>query len=197
MIPIKKKKKKKQRRVSMSTKAKTIYEQVREEVNKYYKKEYTYKAKSDISDIDKRLSTKDAVEFSTAHDLTLQKVADRLFSVYHDTFAFRNDVRSDNLFLESVIFSYICEHITDVSDNNIDKLVALSTGLIKTQFQLDSSYRIKEICEDVQSGKMSSRLDWYHLRCYHRDTISKETFERYKRDAVSSIQQKIITVAKA
>ena len=181
----------------MSTKAKTIYEQVREEVNKYYKKEYTYKPKSDISDIDKRLSTKDAVEFSTAHDLTLQKVADRLFSVYHDTFAFRNDVRSDNMFLESVIFSYICEHITDVSDNNIDKLVALSTGLIKTQFQLDSSYRIKEICEDVQSGKMSSRLDWYHLRYYHRDTISKETFERYRRDAVSSIQQKIITMAKA
>ena len=70
----------------MSTKAKTIYEQAREEVNKYYKKEYTYKPKSDISDIDKRLSTKDAVEFSTAHDLTLQKIADRLFSVYYNTF---------------------------------------------------------------------------------------------------------------
>lgn len=42
----------------MSTKAKTIYEQAREEVNKYYKKEYTYKPKSDIGDIDKRLSTK-------------------------------------------------------------------------------------------------------------------------------------------
>ena len=181
----------------MSTKAKTIYEQAKEEVNKYYKKEYTYKAKSDISDIDKRLSTKDAVEFSTAHDLTLQKIADRLFSVYYNTFGSSERTKSDNLFLDSVIFSYACEHITDISDNNIDKLVALSTGRIKTQFQLDSDSYVREICEDVQEGRTSSRLDWYHLRCYHRDTISKETFERYRRDAVSSIQQKIIKVAKA
>ena len=189
--------KKKQRRISMSKKAKTIYEQAREEVNKYYKKEYTYKAKSDISDIDKRLSTKDAVEFSTAYDLTLQKIADRLFSVYYNTFGSSERTKSDNLFLDSVIFSYACEHITDISDNNIDKLVALSTGRIKTQFQLDSDTYVREICEDVQEGRTSSRLDWYHLRYYHRDTISKETFERYRRDAVSSIQQKIITVAKA
>ena len=181
----------------MSTKAKTIYEQAKEEVNKYYKKEYTYKAKSDISDIDKRLSTKDAVEFSTAHDLTLQKIADRLFSVYYNTFGSSERTKSDNLFLDSVIFSYACEHITDISDNNIDKLVALSTGRIKTQFQLDSDTYVREICEDVQEGRTSSRLDWYHLRYYHRDTISKETFERYRRDAVSSIQQKIIKVAKA
>ena len=101
------------------------------------------------------------------------------------------------MFLDSVIFSYACEHITDISDNNIDKLVALSTGRIKTQFQLDSDTYVREICEDVQEGRTSSRLDWYHLKYYHKDTISKETFDRYKKDAVSSIQQKIVKVAKA
>lgn len=141
--------------------------------------------------LDDRLTTKSAVEFSTRDNITLRDIAERLFSVYdgENGFLFRQRLRERD-FLESVIFTYCCEHVCDISDENINQFVALATGEVTNWDQFYDKDYIDRICNLVVNGEISSRIDWYHMRKYHKDTISNDIFEKFKLDIASSTMNK-------
>lgn len=151
----------------------------------YKKKPYHYRNKKPTV-TDYRIGAKSCIAFSTRDDITLSDIANRLFSVYEPgiTDSIGNPIHNKE-FMESVIFSYCCKNITDISDKNIDQFVALATGKVTSWSQLYDKAYVRSICNKVMNGIVKTRLDWYYLVKFHSDQISKESFRKYTKDMTS------------